>query len=147
MGSSAFDTRFGTGFAAARFCEGDRVTLCGIDIAHERGADSDVASLAIAEALAGALGPAGQASDLAAVAARIAAIGGRIVNVDVTVVCERPKVGPHREVMRRRLAELLALDIGRVSVKATTTEGLGFTGRREGLLAQAIASIELPRAQ
>jgi 2-C-methyl-D-erythritol 4-phosphate cytidylyltransferase/2-C-methyl-D-erythritol 2,4-cyclodiphosphate synthase len=70
--------------------------------------------------------------------------GGEISNVDVTIICERPKVSPHREVMARRIAEILAIDIGRVSVKATTTEGLGFTGRREGIAAQATATVLLP---
>ena len=63
---------------------------------------------------------------------------------DVTVICERPKIGPHREAMRGRIAELLAVPTARVSVKATTTEGLGYTGRREGIAAQAVASVRLP---
>ena len=70
--------------------------------------------------------------------------GGFISHVDVTLICERPKVGPHREVMRARLAEILRIDIGRVSVKATTSDGLGFTGRSEGIAAQAVATIRLP---
>jgi hypothetical protein len=70
--------------------------------------------------------------------------GGVIAHVDVTLICERPKVAPHREAMRARIAEILGIDIGRVSVKATTTEGLGFTGRREGLAAQAVATIRCP---
>ena len=70
--------------------------------------------------------------------------GGRVVNVDVTLVCERPKIKPHREAMRARLAELLALPLSAVSVKATTMEGMGFTGREEGLAAQAVATVELP---
>ncbi len=70
--------------------------------------------------------------------------GGRIVNVDVTLICEQPKVKPHRQAMRERLAELLQLPLDAVSVKATTSEGLGFTGRGEGLAAQAVASVELP---
>ena len=69
--------------------------------------------------------------------------GGVIAHVDVTLICERPKVAPHREVMRARIAEILGLDIARISVKATTTEGLGFTGRREGIAAQAIATVTL----
>ena len=67
-----------------------------------------------------------------------------ILHCDVTLICERPKIGPHREAMRARIAEILSLDIDRVSVKATTTEGMGFTGRREGLAAQAIATVRLP---
>jgi 2-C-methyl-D-erythritol 4-phosphate cytidylyltransferase/2-C-methyl-D-erythritol 2,4-cyclodiphosphate synthase len=70
--------------------------------------------------------------------------GGEISHCDVTLICERPKVGPHREAMRARIAEILAIDISRVSVKATTTEGMGFTGRREGLAAQAVATVRLP---
>ena len=70
--------------------------------------------------------------------------GGFISHVDVTLICERPKVGPHREIMRARLAEILRIDIGRVSVKATTSDGLGFTGRSEGIAAQAVATIRLP---
>ena len=70
--------------------------------------------------------------------------GGRIVNADVTLVCERPKIRPHRDAMRQRLAELLGVPLDRVSVKATTTEGMGFTGRQEGLLAQAIVAVETP---
>ena len=74
----------------------------------------------------------------------VAQRGGRIVNVDVTLICEQPKVKPHRLAMRQRLAELLLLPIEAVSVKATTTEALGFTGRGEGLAAQAVCSVELP---
>jgi 2-C-methyl-D-erythritol 4-phosphate cytidylyltransferase/2-C-methyl-D-erythritol 2,4-cyclodiphosphate synthase len=74
---------------------------------------------------------------------RLTARGGRLVNVDVTLICERPKVKPHRQAMRERLAELLSLPLDAVSVKATTTEAMGFTGRGEGLAAQALATIEL----
>jgi 2-C-methyl-D-erythritol 4-phosphate cytidylyltransferase/2-C-methyl-D-erythritol 2,4-cyclodiphosphate synthase len=70
--------------------------------------------------------------------------GGRILNIDVTLVCEQPKIKPHRQAMRERLAAILQLPVGRVSVKATTTEGMGFTGRGEGLAAQAIATVETP---
>ena len=74
----------------------------------------------------------------------MAARGGRIVHLDVTLICERPKIGPHREAMVARLAELLDIEAGRISVKATTTEGLGFTGRGEGIAAQATATLGLP---
>jgi 2-C-methyl-D-erythritol 4-phosphate cytidylyltransferase / 2-C-methyl-D-erythritol 2,4-cyclodiphosphate synthase len=74
----------------------------------------------------------------------VAARGGRIVNVDVTLVCEQPRIKPHRQAMRERVAQILGLDVGAVSVKATTTEGMGFTGREEGLMAQAVAMVELP---
>jgi 2-C-methyl-D-erythritol 4-phosphate cytidylyltransferase/2-C-methyl-D-erythritol 2,4-cyclodiphosphate synthase len=70
--------------------------------------------------------------------------GGAILHCDVTIICERPKIGPHREAMRAAVAEILALDPSRISIKATTTEGLGFTGRGEGLAAQAVATIRLP---
>ena len=70
--------------------------------------------------------------------------GGQVVNADVTLICEEPKIKPHREAMRARLAEILELPLGRVSVKATTTEAMGFTGRREGLAAQAIVAVEAP---
>jgi 2-C-methyl-D-erythritol 4-phosphate cytidylyltransferase/2-C-methyl-D-erythritol 2,4-cyclodiphosphate synthase len=73
-----------------------------------------------------------------------AAAGGSVAHVDVTIICERPKVGPHREAMVRRIAEILAVDPRRVSVKATTTEKLGFTGRGEGMAAQAVATLRLP---
>ena len=76
-------------------------------------------------------------------ASLVAAKGGGINHVDVTIICERPKVGPHRDAMTAKIAEILKIEPGRVSVKATTTEGLGFTGRREGIAAQAIATITL----
>ena len=79
-------------------------------------------------------------------AALVAELNGKIQNVDVTIICERPKVGPYRDAMRQKLAEILEIPISAVSVKATTTEKLGFTGRSEGLAAQAIASIALPAA-
>ena len=70
--------------------------------------------------------------------------GGQVINVDLTLICEEPKIKPHREAMRARLAQLLALPLDRVSVKATTTEGMGFIGRREGLAAQAVVSVSTP---
>ncbi len=87
----------------------------------------------------------GAASDtfLAHAAALVREAGGAIVHCDVTLICEGPKVGPHREAMRARIAEILGLDVGRVSVKATTTEGMGFTGRREGIAAQAVATVKM----
>jgi 2-C-methyl-D-erythritol 4-phosphate cytidylyltransferase/2-C-methyl-D-erythritol 2,4-cyclodiphosphate synthase len=75
---------------------------------------------------------------------RVTERGGRIVHVDVTLICERPKIAPHRAAMVARIAEILALDPSRVSVKATTTEGLGFTGRQEGIAGQATATVLLP---
>ena len=89
----------------------------------------------------------GASSDqfLAHAAALVRDRGGQILNVDVTLICERPKVRPHREAMQARVADILRVSADQVSVKATTTEGMGFTGREEGLAAQAIATIELPR--
>jgi 2-C-methyl-D-erythritol 4-phosphate cytidylyltransferase/2-C-methyl-D-erythritol 2,4-cyclodiphosphate synthase len=81
---------------------------------------------------------------LAHAASLVQAQGGVISHVDVTLICERPRIGPHRGAMRSRIAEILGMDIARVSVKATTTDGLGFTGRREGIAAQAVATIRLP---
>ena len=88
----------------------------------------------------------GASSDqfLAHAAERARAKGALILNADLTLICERPKIGPHRDAMRARIAELLGLPLERVSVKATTTEGMGFTGREEGLMAQAIVSVETP---
>lgn len=163
---SGEEVRTGSGFDAHRFGPGDRVRLCGVDVPHEFGllghSDADVGLHAVVDAILGALAAGdigdhfppsdpqwrgaesgifvGHARDL------VAARGGRIVNVDVTLICERPRIGPHRAAMTARLAELLRVDPGRVSVKATTTERLGFTGRGEGIAAQATATLALPRA-
>lgn len=157
-------TRIGQGFDAHTFGPGDHVTLCGVRIPHDRGlvghSDADAGLHALTDALLGAIGEAdigehfppsdpqwrGASSDrfLLHAGELIRRRGGRIVNVDVTLICEAPKVKPHRDAMRARLADLLGLPLDRVSVKATTTEGMGFTGRREGLAAQAIASVETP---
>jgi 2-C-methyl-D-erythritol 4-phosphate cytidylyltransferase/2-C-methyl-D-erythritol 2,4-cyclodiphosphate synthase len=121
--------------------------------------DADAGLHALTDALLGAIGEGdigdhfpptdpkwkGAASDLFLkhAADLVAAKGGRLINVDVTLICERPKIKPHRQAMRERLADLLSLPLDAVSVKATTTEAMGFTGRGEGLAAQAIATIEL----
>jgi len=164
LAGAARVTRIGQGFDAHRFGPGDAVMLCGVSIAHSHGlvghSDADAGLHALTDALLGAIGEGDigdhfpptdpkwkdAASDqfLAHAAALVASRGGRVVNVDVTLICERPKIKPHRAAMRQRLAELLGLDIAAVSVKATTTEGMGFTGREEGLAAQAIAAVELP---
>jgi 2-C-methyl-D-erythritol 4-phosphate cytidylyltransferase/2-C-methyl-D-erythritol 2,4-cyclodiphosphate synthase len=135
-----------------------------VPIAHDRAlighSDADAGLHALTDALLGAIGEGdigdhfppsdprwkGAASSvfLAHAAELIAARGGRVVNVDVTLICERPKIKPHREAMRGRLAELLGLPLDRISVKATTTEAMGFTGREEGLAAQAVATVEMP---
>ena len=158
---AAMDTRIGTGFDVHRFGPGDHVTLCGVRIAHERGleghSDADVGLHALADAVYGALalGDIGRhfppddpqwkdaASDaFLRHAARAAAERGmRIVNMDVTLICERPRIGPHADAMRRRISEIAEIDEACVSVKATTTEGLGFTGREEGIAAQAAVSL------
>jgi 2-C-methyl-D-erythritol 2,4-cyclodiphosphate synthase len=132
--------------------------LCGVEVDHARGlaghSDADVAVHALMDALLGAAGmgdigrlfpdtdpaytDASSIELLATVAAGVAEAGWCIENVDVTVVCERPKLSDHRDAMRRRLAGALAIDAAAVNVKATTTEGMGFEGRGEGIAAQAV---------
>ncbi|MGC8469340.1 MAG: 2-C-methyl-D-erythritol 4-phosphate cytidylyltransferase [Acetobacteraceae bacterium] len=159
----------GTGFDVHAFAggaEGRRLVLCGVEIPHERGlaghSDADVGIHALCDAIYGALAEgdigrhfppaeaawkdADSARFLVHAAARIAARGGRLAHADVTLICERPKIAPHAEAMRARLAALLGAAIGIVSVKATTTERLGFTGRGEGIAAQAAATVLLPPA-
>jgi 2-C-methyl-D-erythritol 4-phosphate cytidylyltransferase/2-C-methyl-D-erythritol 2,4-cyclodiphosphate synthase len=158
------EVRTGLGLDAHRFGPGDAVMLGGVRIAHDRGlvghSDADAGLHALTDALLGAIseGDIGQhfppsspewkgvSSDrfLRHAVSLARAKGGRIVHADLTLVCERPKIGPHRDAMRARIAELLGLPVDRVSVKATTTEGMGFTGREEGLMAQAVVSVELP---
>jgi 2-C-methyl-D-erythritol 4-phosphate cytidylyltransferase/2-C-methyl-D-erythritol 2,4-cyclodiphosphate synthase len=157
------EVRSATGYDAHRFTAGDHVWLCGVKISHDRGleghSDADAGLHALTDALLGtiAAGDIGQHFPPTDERWRGAASwqfldhahrlvkekGGAVLHCDVTLICERPKIGPHREAMRARIAEILGLDIGRVSVKATTTEGMGFTGRREGLAAQAIATVRL----
>ncbi len=164
MARPAMMTRVGLGLDAHRFEAGDAVTICGVRVPHAQAlqghSDADVGLHAITDALFGAaaLGDIGDwfpptddrwkgadsALFLREARAAVEARGGRVVSVDVTIVGERPKVKPHREAMRARIAEILELPLGRVSVKATTTEGMGFTGREEGLAAQAVATIEMP---
>jgi 2-C-methyl-D-erythritol 4-phosphate cytidylyltransferase/2-C-methyl-D-erythritol 2,4-cyclodiphosphate synthase len=157
-------TRVGQGFDAHRFAPGDGVWLCGVLIPHSQTllghSDADAGLHALTDAVLGAMGDGdigdhfpptdpkwkGAASDQFLIHAveRLAARGGRLVNVDVTLICERPKVKPHRQAMRERLAEILKLPLDAVSVKATTMEGMGFTGREEGIAASAVAMIDLP---
>ncbi len=157
-------TCVGQGFDAHRFAEGDSVMLCGVRIPHDRSlsghSDADAGLHALTDALLGALGegdigehfppsdPQWKGADSAIflrhAQSRVAARGGRIVNVDLTLICERPKLAPHRQAMRERLAVLLGLPLERVSVKATSTVGMGLTGREEGLAAQALAVVQLP---
>ncbi len=158
------DTRTGFGFDAHRFTAGDHVWLCGMKIAHDHGleghSDADAGLHALTDAILGAIGagdiglhfPPSEArwkdapswKFLEHAASLVHEAGGAIVHCDVTLICERPKISPHRDAMRARIAEILKLDIARVSVKATTTEGMGFTGRGEGLAAQAVASVRMP---
>jgi 2-C-methyl-D-erythritol 4-phosphate cytidylyltransferase / 2-C-methyl-D-erythritol 2,4-cyclodiphosphate synthase len=160
---AAAEVRTGQGFDVHRFAAGDHVWLCGVRIPHshtlEGHSDADVGLHALTDALLGAIGDGdigqhfpntdprwrGAASHLflADAARRVRACGGAISNVDVTILCEAPKIAPHREAMRARIAEVLAVDVSRVAVKATTTEGLGFTGRREGIAAMAMATVVL----
>jgi 2-C-methyl-D-erythritol 4-phosphate cytidylyltransferase/2-C-methyl-D-erythritol 2,4-cyclodiphosphate synthase len=153
--------RIGIGYDVHRLADGEELWLCGVRIDHPQGlaghSDADVAIHALVDALLGAIGAGdigqhfppsddqwrGASSDrfLVHAAALVAAAGYAVGNVDLTIVCERPKIGPHRDAMRARLADLLGVDISAVSVKATTTERLGFTGRGEGIAAQAAASL------
>ena len=156
--------RTGLGVDAHRFGPGDEVWLGGVRIPHDRGlvghSDADAGLHALTDALLGAIaeGDIGQhfppsdpkwkgaSSDrfLRHAVELAQAKGGQVISADLTLICERPKIGPHRDAMRARIAELLGLPIDRVSVKATTTEGMGFTGREEGLLAQAVVCVEVP---
>ena len=164
---AAYEPCTGSGFDVHRFGPGDHITLCGVKVPHEAGleghSDADVGLHAITDAILGALGEGdigqhfppsdptwrGAPSDifLRRAAELALAAGGRIVNVDVTIICEQPKVGPHRRAMVERVAAILGLAPRRVSVKATTTERLGFTGRAEGIAAQAVATVLLPPAR
>jgi 2-C-methyl-D-erythritol 4-phosphate cytidylyltransferase/2-C-methyl-D-erythritol 2,4-cyclodiphosphate synthase len=160
----AWETRMGLGLDAHRWGPGDTVWLCGVPISHDQTlvghSDADAGLHALTDAILGALGDGdigdhfpptdpqwkGARSDQFLVHAveRVRARGGRLVNVDVTLVCEQPRIKPHRAAMKARLADLLGLPLDAVSVKATTTEGMGFAGRQEGLAAQAIAAVALP---
>ena len=160
------ELRTGSGFDVHKLGPGNGVMLCGVAVPHDGAlighSDADVGLHALTDALLGALAAgdigehfppsdpqwAGAESGqfLAHAGGLVAARGGRVVNLDVTLICERPKVGPHRAAMVARIAALLGIDQERVSVKATTTERLGFTGRGEGIAAQAMATIALPKA-
>lgn len=164
LAGAARITRVGQGFDAHRWGPGEEVWLCGVAIKHDETlighSDADAGLHALTDAILGAIGEGdigdhfpptdpkwkGAASDqfLVHAAELVAAKGGAIVNIDVTLICERPKIKPHRQAMRERLAEILALPLDRVSVKATTTEKMGFTGRGEGLAASAVVAVEIP---
>jgi 2-C-methyl-D-erythritol 4-phosphate cytidylyltransferase/2-C-methyl-D-erythritol 2,4-cyclodiphosphate synthase len=158
--------RTGSGYDVHRLIDGDGVWLCGVKIPHdmklEGHSDADVAMHALTDAILGAIA----AQDIGAhfppsdpqwrgapswkfldhAMKLVAAKGGQVTHCDVTIICERPKVGPHRDAMIARLAEIMGVDPHRISVKATTTEKLGFTGRGEGIAAQAMATVALPLA-
>ena len=151
--------RIGQGYDVHAFGEGDHIMLAGVRVAHSRGvlahSDGDVALHALCDAMLGALAlgdigvhfPPSDDRWKGADSSRfvthcnelLRARGWQVGNVDITVICERPKVGPHALAMREKVAQLLAIDLDRVSIKATTSEKLGFTGREEGIAAQAVA--------
>ncbi|HTV36609.1 MAG TPA: bifunctional 2-C-methyl-D-erythritol 4-phosphate cytidylyltransferase/2-C-methyl-D-erythritol 2,4-cyclodiphosphate synthase [Xanthobacteraceae bacterium] len=158
------DVRMGNGFDVHAFAEGDHVMLGGVRIPHSQAvtghSDADVVLHALVDAILGALAEGdigahfppsdpqwrGASSDrfLAFACERVRARGGVIGNLDVTVVCEAPRVSPHRDAMRARIAAIAGIAVDRVAVKATTSEQLGFTGRREGIFATATATVRLP---
>lgn len=164
--ATAVETRTAFGFDVHGFSDGSSVMLGGIAIPHQNGlaghSDADVALHALTDAVLGTIGAGdigqhfppsdpqwrGASSDrfLRHAVALVTTKGGRILHLDLTLVCEAPKIGPHREKMRESIARIVGVAPDRVSVKATTTEGLGFTGRREGIAAQAVATVELPRS-
>ena len=158
------DLRLGNGFDVHAFGDGDHVWLGGVKIPHDRGltghSDADVALHALVDAILGAIADGdigkhfspndprwrGASSDqfLKFAVERVNKRGGRIAHLDLTIVCEAPRIGPHRDAIRKRIAEIAEMSIERVAVKATTSEQLGFTGRREGIVAMATATVRLP---
>jgi 2-C-methyl-D-erythritol 4-phosphate cytidylyltransferase/2-C-methyl-D-erythritol 2,4-cyclodiphosphate synthase len=158
------DVRIGQGYDVHAFGPGDHVCLGGLKIPHDRAlvghSDADVLAHAITDALLGAIGDGdigshfppsdpqwkGAASEifLAAAAQAVKARGGMIAHIDATIVCERPKIGPHRDAIRKSIAKILQISVDRVAIKATTSEHLGFTGREEGMASMALATVRLP---
>jgi 2-C-methyl-D-erythritol 4-phosphate cytidylyltransferase/2-C-methyl-D-erythritol 2,4-cyclodiphosphate synthase len=158
------DVRVGQGFDVHPFGPGDSLIVCGIEIAHSAGvvghSDADAGLHALTDAILGAIGAGdigmhfppsdpkwkGASSDrvLAHAVSLVHAKGGSVAMLDVTIICERPRIGPHRAAMVERVATIAGIAPDRVSVKATTTEKLGFTGRSEGIAAQAVATVRLP---
>ena len=157
-------TRVGMGYDVHRLAAGEELWLGGVQIAHDHGlaghSDADVALHAIVDAILGALAEGdigshfppsdpqwrGAASSrfLEYARDRVSARGGLVEHIDLTIICEAPKIGPHRDAIRACISEILGIALDRVSVKATTTERLGFAGRREGIAAQAVATLSLP---
>jgi 2-C-methyl-D-erythritol 4-phosphate cytidylyltransferase/2-C-methyl-D-erythritol 2,4-cyclodiphosphate synthase len=164
LGARGMETRVGSGMDIHRFVAGDTVMLGGVAIPHsarlEGHSDADAVLHVLTDALLGALAEgdigthfppgdatwqgAASATFLGFAAKRVAARAGRIVGLDVTVVAEQPKIGPHVMAMRQSIATIAGIDVSRVSVKATTSERMGFVGRREGLMTFATATIEVP---
>ena len=158
------DIRTGTGYDVHAFGPGDHVMICGLRVPHSKGfvahSDGDVGLHALVDAILGALADGdigshfppsdmkwkGASSDqfLKYAVERVTARGGRIANLEVTLICERPKIGPLRDQMRARIAEVSGVNVSRIAVKATTSERLGFTGREEGIAATASATVRLP---
>ena len=158
------DVRMGSGYDVHAFGDGDHVMLCGVRVPFDRGflahSDGDVGLHALVDAILGALADGdigshfppsdpkwkGAASDqfLKHAIDLVAKRGGRVAHLDVTMICEAPKIGPLRETMRAKIAEITRLPVSRISVKATTSEKLGFTGRQEGIAAIGAATIRLP---
>lgn len=164
LGAALGDIRTGTGYDVHAFGEGDHVMLCGVRVPYTRGflahSDGDVGLHALVDAILGALADGdigshfppsdpqwkGAASDKFLIYAmeRVAVRGGRVAHLEVTMICESPKIGPLRDTMRARIADITGLSLSRVAVKATTSEKLGFTGRQEGIAATASATVRLP---
>ena len=164
LGAALGDIRTGTGYDVHAFGDGDHLMICGVRVPHNRGflahSDGDVGLHALVDAILGALADGdigshfpptdpkwkGASSDrfLEYAVQRVRARGGRVASLEVTLICERPKIGPLRDAMRARIAEIADVAVSRVSVKATTSERLGFTGREEGMAATASATIRLP---
>lgn len=164
LSNAAPEFRTGHGLDVHAFEDGDAVIICGVEIPHGKKlkghSDADVGMHALTDAIFGAIGSGdigdhfppsdpqwkGAASEvfLKKAVSEVAALGGSVTHCDITLACEKPKIGPHRQAMRARLAEIMGIDPARISVKATTTEKLGFTGREEGIAAMATATVRLP---
>ncbi len=163
LGTTSGETRIGIGYDVHKFTDGDHVTICGVDIPHshslEGHSDADVGLHAMTDAILGAVGAGdigtyfppndpqwkGAASDifLRHAVEKVRDMGGALQNLDITIICEAPKIVPNREAMTKRVAEITGLSSDRINIKGKTTEKLGFTGRREGIAAEAVASVRL----